>query len=80
MKASGLVVYDAPLLALRWSIVMQRKSLHGGACQDALPIDDPLVEDLAALADPVIARDVGAASAPRRLTTHGHAMGALDVV
>ena len=37
-----------------------------------MPIDDPLVEDLTHLTDPVVDMDFGAPQAQRRLATHCH--------
>ena len=50
----------------------QRRDRH-----DDMPRDDPRVEDLAHVADPVVDMDFGAASAQRRCAAHRHAMGAL---
>src|SRR5215831_19738222 len=43
---------------------------HGRHGQDNVPIDDPLVEDLAHLTHPVVDMDFGAPQAQRRLTAH----------
>ena len=49
-------------------VVGKGRAAHRRDCQDAVPIDAPLVADLAHLADPGIDRDLGTPSAPRRWT------------
>ena len=46
-------------------------SRHG---EDHRPIDDPVMEPLPNLSDPMVDRDLGTSQAQRRLTAHGHAM------
>src|SRR5438034_7447989 len=44
---------------------------HG---EDNMPIDDPVMEYLTHLSDPIVDIDLGTSQAQRRLTAHGHAL------
>ena len=58
-------------------VLVKGRAEHRRDRQDDVPIDDPLVEDLAHLADPVVDVDFGAPQAQRRFTAHRHQMLAL---
>ena len=53
-------------------VVVEGRAEHRRHREDNMAIDDPLVEDLAHLADPVIAVDFGTSSAQRRFAAHRH--------
>src|SRR5216683_7278787 len=50
---------------------------HG---EDNMPIDDPVMEHLTNLSDPIVDRDLGTSQAQRRLTAHGNEMFALTTM
>ena len=45
-----------------------------------MPIDDPVMEHLANLSDPIVDIDLGTSQAQRRLTAHGNEMFALTTM
>src|SRR6267143_5312233 len=53
-------------------VLIAGRTAHGWHRQADVPRDDPLVEDLAPLADPVIDIHFGTPQAPGRFTTHRH--------
>jgi hypothetical protein len=50
---------------------------HG---EDNMPIDDPVMEHLTNLSDPIVDIDLGTSQAQRRLTAHGNAMFTLTTM
>jgi hypothetical protein len=50
---------------------------HG---EDNMPIDDPVMEHLTNLSDPMVDIDLGTSQAQRRLAAHGNAMFALTTM
>src|SRR6266567_1736829 len=61
-------------------VMGEGRAEHRRARQDDVPIDHPLVEHRAHLADPGIHVDFGAPQAQRGLTAHRHPMGALSTL
>ena len=58
-------------------VLVEGHAEHRRDRQDDMPIDDPCMEHLADLADPVIDVDFGTPQAQRRFAAHRHPMGAL---
>ena len=61
-------------------MLIKRLPEYLGHGQDDMPVDDALMQHLAALADPVVDRDFGTAQAQRRFTAHRDEMCALATV
>src|SRR6266446_6178221 len=61
-------------------VLVESRAEHGRHRQDDVPIDDPLVEDLAHLTHPVVDMDFGAPQAQRRLPAHRYQVLALATV
>src|SRR5437870_1903718 len=61
-------------------ILVESGAEHRRDCQDDVPIDDALMEDLTHLAYPVVYIDFGAPQAQGRFTAHGHQVFTLAAV